>query len=78
MHILIADILKSPTCIDKIINRYLGRFEVEIGDSKNMGVLELCLDMGSRIKNRFWLQKCPFKSINSGYPVIFGYPKWFL
>ena len=32
--------------------------------SKSGSVLELCLDMGSRIKkNRFWLQKCPFKQL---------------
>ena len=31
------------------------------GILKSWGVLELCLDMGSRIKKiRFWLQKCPF------------------
>ena len=38
----------------------LGRFEIEIEDSKNMGCLELCLDMGPRIKkNRFCYKSVP-------------------
>ena len=45
----------------RYIFKYLGRFEVEIEDSKHM-VLKLCLDMGSRIKKSILQQKCRFKS----------------
>ena len=41
----------------------LGRFEVEIEDSKNMGVLELCLDMIK--KNRFGYSSVPLISITN-------------
>ena len=36
---------------------HLGRFEVEIKDSKNMGVLEICLDIGWRIKKIYFATK---------------------
>ena len=41
-------------------------FEVEVEDSKNMGFLEICSDIGSRIKRggAKFLLKCPFKSWN--------------
>ena len=65
MHVLIADILKSPT---DLANTGEGTFpkiwaglRPKSGILRTWGVLELRLDMESRIKkNRFWLQKCPF------------------
>ena len=52
--IRVGDLANTGWQLGQYQRRYcfhnLGRFEVEIDDSKNLGVLELCLDMGSRIK----------------------------
>ena len=63
----VGDLTKTGWRFGQYRRRYifqdLGRFEVEIGKSKDMGGLRLCLDMGSRIKkNRFCLKSDPFKN----------------
>ena len=57
--ILVGDLVNTGWRFGQYRRRYifqdLGRFEVEIRDSKNMWGLELCLDMGSRIKRKIIL-----------------------
>ena len=65
LSISLYDFVNSSIRIRQYRRRYffkdLGKFEVKIKDSKNMGALEICLDRGSRMKkkNRFCYKSVP-------------------